>query len=356
MSAESTEQVVQTFDGSSEATYLDRISRVASMMDVRKLFISNKELQTSLEKIKTFESSSSSLSLSSSPSPSSSSSPSSTTIPIPSPIVTREEYDHAIQVRDAIIHPDTGKPIPLPLRVSAILPANLILDFCMLKAQYYGGLVPAVAHFANQTYNVCHYFANRNASNDSDRTINKMLMAYGGAVTASVSTVMGLNHLAKKIPTTYPNLRVLCGRIVPFFGIAAADVINLSIMRWNEVEQGVNVYTENGELAGKSQIAGTAAVTQCIIGRVVAAGPILLIPPIMMHHFEKQEWLRRRPFLGTPIMLGMIGVLIQAAVPLFFGMYSQSASLHVSHMEKEFLDRKDSKGRSIERLYFNKGI
>ena len=67
--------------------------------------------------------------------------------------VSYGQYMHAIRVKEAVCHPDTGKPILLPLRVCCILPANLLLDFCMISAAATGSLRWQVgAQWLNQTY------------------------------------------------------------------------------------------------------------------------------------------------------------------------------------------------------------
>jgi len=50
---------------------------------------------------------------------------------------------------------------------------------------------------------------------------------------------------------------------VPFFAVAAADVLNLSIMRHNEIEQGVDIRTAVGCCDGACVFANTHLLT-CI--------------------------------------------------------------------------------------------
>lgn len=45
---------------------------------------------------------------------------------------TRDKYDHAKQLVNSSIHPDTGKPVPLPFRMSAFVPTNLVVCAGML--------------------------------------------------------------------------------------------------------------------------------------------------------------------------------------------------------------------------------
>jgi len=49
---------------------------------------------------------------------------------------------------------------------------------------------------------------------------------------------------------------------------------------------------------------------------VIAAAPILLIPPLVMHRLEQKPWLIRRPYLAHPLMMGLIGLMLQVRAVL----------------------------------------
>lgn len=72
-------------------------------------------------------------------------------------------------------------------------------------------------------------------------------------------------------------------RIVPFCGVAAADVLNIGITRRDEFLEGIKVFDDNGDEIGQSRQAGARAVSACIAGRIFAAAPVLVVPPLVMH-------------------------------------------------------------------------
>ncbi len=168
-------------------------------------------------------------------------------------------------------------------------------------------------------------------------------------------------------------------RFVPFCAVAAADVLNLGITRKVEILEGINVYSENGECVGKSRLAGSMAVGACIGGRIAAAAPILIIPPLVMHKYGKKfhtvnflinvgslcyllfrlehsNLFQKRPWLRTPTLMGMIGVSIQVFVPLFFGMFKQRADIGIELLEPHFRNLVTKSGEPIYRVSYNKGI
>lgn len=109
--------------------------------------------------------------------------------------ISPEKLEMARKIMDAVIHPDTGEKIFLPLRLSFIIPCNLVLDTLMLSAR---GLTQTVgAQWLNQTYNCLHYYANRNASNEE--SMRKILEAYVGATASSVGAAVGLHSLLDKV-------------------------------------------------------------------------------------------------------------------------------------------------------------
>lgn len=55
-----------------------------------------------------------------------------------------------------------------------------------------------------------------------------------------------------------------CGRFVPFAAVAAANSINIPVMRGNELTEGIPVLTEEGEELGDSVKAAQSAISQVL--------------------------------------------------------------------------------------------
>ena len=60
----------------------------------------------------------------------------------------------------------------------------------------------------------------------------------------------------------------IVGRLVPFIAVAAANCVNIPLMRQQEIKQGINIQTQDGEDAGKSKNAAISAVSQVIPSRI----------------------------------------------------------------------------------------
>ncbi|DAZ94473.1 TPA: hypothetical protein N0F65_003509, partial [Lagenidium giganteum] len=235
-------------------------------------------------------------------------------------------YEHALKITRAILHPDTGEPVLLPLRVSMIVPMNMLVDCGMIMASTTRTTI--FAQWMNQTYNALHYYANRNASNED--SAEQRIAAYIAATASSVAASLGIRRWAKTIRS--PTIAPVVARMGPFAAVAAADLLNLAIMRQSEYTKGVHVYDENGDWVGKSKRCGALAVSSCIAGRIFAAAPILIVPPLVIQRLDK-SLLARNPWMRVPLLLAMVGTAIQFSVPVTFGLFRQTAQVDVSYLE-----------------------
>ena len=304
-------------DEHEEKRYFDRVRRVFDMLDVRTAFTTPNELNEALSVLEKGPEE-----------------------------VSKDKYRTALKVRNAIIHPDTGQPVLLPLRVSMIVPMNLVLDTGMLVAKSTSSTI--FSQWLNQTYNALHYYANRNATNhDSD---TQRFAAYCGATYSSVAASLMVRHAAQ----VYNN--PMLGRFAPFAAVAAADLLNISMMRQSEYRSGVNVYDQDGNCLGKSRRAGVFAVASCLASRILAAAPNHLVPPILMEKCKQQQWLIRNPRLRLPLLLIMVGGAIQFSVPITFGLFRQEARVHVKYLELQFQQRRNRNEEHISHVTYNKGV
>ena len=248
------------------------------------------------------------------------------------------------------IHPDTKEKIFAPLRVSYILPMNGIITVAMLSASASGSLLAiGLSQWLNQTYNVTHYYANRNASNvDNQATL---VQAYLAATTASVGVGYGIEKLARSSVRFGPGLR-LGG---PFAAVAMANCFNMGLMRQSEYTEGINVKDEDGDIIGKSKIAGGIGLATCVAGRVMAAAPSLVFPGAFQN-FATKTFLKSSPILHMPFFIVTILATIQITVPLGLGAFKQYTSLPVNEIEKDFTGLKTKTGKEVNTVYFNRGI
>jgi hypothetical protein len=280
------------------------------------------------------------------------------------PASVRAELERLERVRSAAVHPQTGEAILVPLRLSMVVPVNTVLDGLMLSARSPAQTI--LAQTTNQTYNALHYYANRNATQSEG--VAELLGAYCAATASSVSVALYL----KSARFAQSGVRMLA----PFLAVAAADVLNLGIMRHGEYMKGVHVYLAddseppspvlqaNDPLAsapseapapqpvGTSRRAGLMATGSCIFARCVVALPILAGSPLLVAAAEQRsEFLRARPRLRLPLALAIVAGMIQFSVPLVFGIFRQDMVVPASWLEPDIAAA--APGRKV---YFNRGL
>uniref|UniRef100_UPI0030767320 sideroflexin-1 isoform 4 n=1 Tax=Mus musculus TaxID=10090 RepID=UPI0030767320 len=227
--------------------------------------------------------------------------------------LTENELWRAKYAYDSAFHPDTGEKMTLIGRMSAQVPMNMTITGCMMT--FY----------------------------------RELGTAYVSATTGAVATALGLNALTKRVSP-------LIGRFVPFAAVAAANCINIPLMRQRELKVGIPVTDENGTRLGESTNAAKQAITQVVISRILMAAPGMAIPPFIMNTLEKKAFLKRFPWMSAPIQVTLVGFCLVFATPLCCALFPQKSSMSVTSLEDELQASIQRTHPEIRRVYFNKGL
>ena len=217
---------------------------------------------------------------------------------------------------------------------------------------------------ANQSLNVAINFSNANKS--TPLSTSTIVQSYFLAVGASCGVAVGLNSIVPRLKRLSPTARMTLGRLVPFAAVASAGVLNVFLMRGEEIRQGINVYPTEFEAQrtkreeadqrlepiGKSKKAATIAVGETAVSRVLNATPIMVLPPLILVRLQQRDWLKRNPRLVLPVNLGLIFATSIFALPLALAAFPQRQAISAQRLEKEFWD----KGGEDGQLEFNRGI
>lgn len=260
--------------------------------------------------------------------------------------LTENELWRAKYAYDSAFHPDTGEKMTLIGRMSAQVPMNMTITGCMMT---FYRTTPAVLfwQWINQSFNAVVNYTNR--SGDAPLTVNELGTAYVSATTGAVATALGLNALTKHVSS-------LIGRFVPFAAVAAANCINIPLMRQRELKVGIPVTDENGTRLGESTNAAKQAITQVVISRILMAAPGMAIPPFIMNTLEKKAFLKRFPWMSAPIQVTLVGFCLVFATPLCCALFPQKSSMSVTSLEDELQASIQKSHPGLRRVYFNKGL
>lgn len=140
---------------------------------------------------------------------------------------------------------------------------------------------------------------------------------------ASCGVALGLNSLVPRLKNLSPIARTTLTRLVPFAAVASAGVLNVFLMRGEEIRRGIDVFPvlsdeekkkleENDgrvQSLGKSKTAAKLAVAETAASRVFNATPIMVLPPLILVRLQQKDWLKQRPRLVMPINLGECDLL-----------------------------------------------
>uniref|UniRef100_A0A8C0DKY8 Sideroflexin 2 n=1 Tax=Balaenoptera musculus TaxID=9771 RepID=A0A8C0DKY8_BALMU len=251
-----------------------------------------------------------------------------------------EQLLYAKKLYDSAFHPDTGDKMNVIGRMSFQVPGGMIITGFML--QFYR-TIPAVIfwQWVNQSFNALVNYTNRNAA--SPTSVRQMAVSYITATTAAL-TYSHCSLLPQRAPP-------LVGRWVPFAAVAAANCVNIPMMRQQELIQGICVKDRNHNEIGHSRRAAAIGITQVVISRITMAAP-------GMSKMGNPTWVsllsvcvQRIRVLHAPlqVLLSGCGTLISP--------FSLLSELPVSYLEPELQDTIKAKcGEPVPYVYFNKGL
>lgn len=262
--------------------------------------------------------------------------------------ITEDELWQAKSIYDSAFHPDTGEKMMLIGRMSAQVPMNMSITGCMLT---FYKTTPAVIfwQWVNQTFNAVVNYTNR--SGDSPISPTQLGASYVLATGGALGTALGLNSLTKSLPP-------IVGRMVPFTAVAAANCINIPMMRSREWrEDGVALLSESGDrLEVNSCAAAKQGVTMVVVSRILMAVPSCVIPPLFMNHLEKKGTLGRFPWIAAPLQVALCGICLVSATPLCCALFPQKASIAVSSLETDVQEKLRKNPDVGDVVYYNKGL
>lgn len=212
---------------------------------------------------------------------------------------------------------------------------------------------PAVIfwQFANQTFNSVVNYTNRNTS--AEVNAEQLGTAYAAACSASVLTALGLNKLVARSPRLSASF---VGRLVPLMAVAAANCINIPLMRQQEIKNGITVESKDGQFLGLSGAAAVAAILQVIPSRIGISIPGMVFPPLIMSKAEKTQTFIKNPWLKAPTTVLLTGLFLAVSTPLCCAVFPQQAAINFKDLEPKLQETAKVKFPGQTNFYYNKGL
>ncbi|GMM30048.1 Fsf1 protein [Martiniozyma asiatica (nom. inval.)] len=262
------------------------------------------------------------------------------------------ELWRAKKVLDSSVHPDNGETVFLPFRMSCCVLSNLVVTAGMLTPGM-GHIGTLFWQITNQSVNVAVNTANANKSHPL--STKQLVTSYFLAVGASCGVALGLNSLVPKLKVK-PNVKLILGRLVPFAAVVSAGIVNVFLMRGQEIRKGISVYDEEGNDLGVSKKAAFQAVGETALSRVINATPIMVVPPLVLVQLQKGFLKGKGVGITTAVNLGVIFATSLVALPFALAVFPQKEIVNVNKLEEKFHGLKDKNGAEINKVWFNRGI
>lgn len=309
------------------STYMGRVKHCAEVSDPRQLLNTNTDLSNAKDLIRQYRNNE---------------------IPTMTPELWR-----AKKVLDSTLHPDTGEPVLLPFRMSSYVLSNLVITAGMLTPGL-GTTGTVFWQWANQSLNVAVNTANANKSHPM--TTKQLLTNYALAVTGSCSVALGLNAIVPRLKNVSPNTKTILSRLVPFAAVVSAGLVNVFLMRSEEIKNGIAVYDKDDNNLGNSKTAAKYAVGETALSRVINASPIMVLPALALVRLQKGPLKGKSNFTVQVANLGLITVTSFIALPFALAIFPQKRTMSVNKLEDKFNNIKNEKGQKVEEVWFNRGM
>lgn len=265
--------------------------------------------------------------------------------------ISVEDYYYAERNVMTIYHPDTMKPVFWPGRFAAFVPLKLFIYFAMLQPSQQTPMLGFLWQWVNQTYNCMLNYCNRNISKPTN--FMEVLQSYFLAVAVSGGIAIGGGKLA---PRVSPFVRLF----VPFTAVAGANWANLAFVRSSDFMNGVTLRdSETDEkLPGFSRRAGAIGLAQVGFARLFVPLIILVGPPLCLKALfsPRFPFLLARPYLKTPVNASIITFTLLYPSSACLAFYPQYVTLPVESVEQKYHNLKNSKGKKITHVTFNRGL
>lgn len=145
--------------------------------------------------------------------------------------------------------------------------------------------------------------------------------------------------------------------------VAAANAVNIPLMRQNELVHGVSMFDENNNKVTESKFAAVKGISQVTLSRILIAAPSMLLLPIFMERIEKKSWMiKYGRFINAPLQTFLSGLSLLVMVPVGCALFNQRSSIRIDQlkvMDKTKYDEvvnRYGENRMPKTLYFNKGL
>ena len=251
-------------------------------------------------------------------------------------------------------HPDTKEMNPIVGRMSFQIPGNTIVTALMLTF-YRTPLQLVTTQWINQSFMAFCNYTNRNAQ--SSLTTGQIITAYLSATGTAVAVSYKLSQIAKR--SSYP----LASKFVPFFAVCAGNIVNVPLMRQQDLLKGITVNDTGGKILGESRLLGCMCLMQVVATRISAAIPIMVFPTLAMSAIQKQFSKRGLVLekvldrsLSIFLEASLIGICTYFVLPVAVALFPQHSTIKIDRLESSLQSKIRTDQPFLTHVHYNKGL
>ncbi|KAL0486508.1 sideroflexin [Acrasis kona] len=265
--------------------------------------------------------------------------------------VSAADFWRAQNIKSTYVNHDTGQPISALASFPTFLPANTVLLTYLLTTRSIPSIISSqvLYHAYNTTFHM---------SNKSDRyyvTDKQLQDHFFSNCLTSVTTAVALTLWANRTKIIKDEItRQRVRSVVPFISLVGANIYSTFALQRDELNNGIDITDEEGNLIGKSKAAGSKSIRECILERTLMIGPVALVPHIVVDYFEnKRNLFVSKPHFKIPIFLSSLVLCMFVYIPVCYSLLSPQGRISVSSVEEEF--RKEAR-TGDEYFYYEKHL
>ncbi|KAJ0004961.1 hypothetical protein NQD34_011175 [Periophthalmus magnuspinnatus] len=250
------------------------------------------------------------------------------------------------------VHADTGEVLPIIFRPPAVLPisAPIVYAAFLPHSTVKSALL---CQFLLQSYFTAFNYANRNASSAKEKKISlKQLLLNVGTVSYATCTGTLPQIIINRLQVRNVPMQNFCRTVLPVPLAAILAFLNLSTVRSEETDNGIQVFDSEGNAVGLSKAAGEKAVRETALSRAALIGATAAGPNLIASLLQRTRFFQKRSLLLVPLRPFSVVFLLGLMIPVSFSLFPQLGTIKKENLEEEL------QGAALEggHLYYHRGL
>ncbi|XP_076231240.1 sideroflexin-2-like [Calliopsis andreniformis] len=200
-----------------------------------------------------------------------------------------------------------------------------------------------LCQIANQTHSAIVNYTNRNAAADDKGNNHEIKGAFFCAIVSSSLVAIGCRNA-----------------FLPLCAVTVGHILNLPIVRYKEVANGIPVYVgDTEEPLMRSRVAAVKGISECLVSRIVMSTPCLFFIPAISQNIKVYCFYQRRPWIKFPIQALLCSLGCFIIIPVALAIFPQCTSMDPELMKlypSEYEEFQNKVKEHVDKVYYNKGL